>query len=163
MLTDMTRVTVLRPAFRSQDPPCPISNQSLPSCDLDPEVPAPSVLALAQSISLAPHRSPSLAPPDTHRRFNFNLRCVSGEATEGIGRGWGGRLSPETSLLAESGLLRGHLGARIVMRSGRSSTLTLPPPGSGRKPDDRATGQRIAGEGIWRRRAGRPLLGMALT
>ena len=26
---------------------------------------------------------PSVASPDTHRRFNFNLRCVSGEATEG--------------------------------------------------------------------------------
>src|ERR1035438_1323773 len=75
MLTDMTRVTVVRPAFLSQDPPCPISNQSLPSCDSDTEVPAPSILALARSISSAPHRSPSAAPPDTHRRFKFNLIC----------------------------------------------------------------------------------------
>ena len=30
MLTDITRVTVLRPAFLSRDPPCPISNQALP-------------------------------------------------------------------------------------------------------------------------------------
>jgi hypothetical protein len=53
-----------------------------------------------------PHRHPSVASPDTHRRLKLNLRCVSGEATEGIGRGWGGRLSLETSLLAESGLIR---------------------------------------------------------
>ena len=79
---------VLRPAFPSPGSPCPISNQSLPSCDSDPEVPAPSALALAHSIPPAPHRSPSVAPPDTHRRFSFNLRCVSGGATEGIGRGW---------------------------------------------------------------------------
>jgi hypothetical protein len=32
----------------------------------------------------------SVAPPDTHRRFNFNLRCVSGGATEGIRCGAGG-------------------------------------------------------------------------
>ena len=32
---------------------------------------------------------PSVAPPDTHRRFNFNLRCVSGGATEGIRCGAG--------------------------------------------------------------------------
>src|ERR1035438_9127455 len=75
MLTDITRVTVLRPAFLSRGPPCPSSNQSLPSCDSDPEVPAPSVIARAHSISPAPHRIPSLAPPDTHRRFSFNLIC----------------------------------------------------------------------------------------
>ena len=85
----MTRVTVLRPSFPSRDLPCPISNQSLPSCDSDPEVPAPSVLALAHPISPTPHRSPSVAPPDTHRRFNFNLRCVSGGATEGLRCGAG--------------------------------------------------------------------------
>ena len=89
MLTDMTRVTVLRPSFPSRDLPCPISNQSLPSCDSDPEVPAPSALALAQSISPAPHRIPSVAPPDTHRRLKLNLRCVSGGATEGLRCGAG--------------------------------------------------------------------------
>ena len=31
----------------------------------------------------------SVAPPDTHRRFNFNLRCVSGGATEGLRCGAG--------------------------------------------------------------------------
>ena len=102
----MTRVTVLRPAFLSRDPPCPISNQSLPSCDSDPEVPAPSALALAHSISPAPHRIPSLAPPDTHRRFSFNLRCVSGGDREGIGRGWGGLVSQKTCLLASTELIR---------------------------------------------------------
>ena len=106
MLTGMTRVTVLRPAFLSRDPPCPISNQSLPSCDSDPEVPAPSALALAHSISPAPHRIPSVAPPDTHRRFSFNLRCVSGGATEGIGRGWGGLVSQKTCLPASTELIR---------------------------------------------------------
>ena len=106
MLTNMTRVTLLRPAFLSRDPPCPISNQSLPSCDSDPEVPAPSVLALAHSIPPAPHCSPSPAPPDTHRRTSDNLsevrRCVSGGITErqrsdGLGgpewrRHWGLRI-----------------------------------------------------------------------
>jgi len=57
-------------------------------------------------VPLRPLRSLTVTPPDTHRRFNFNLRCVSGEATEGLGRGWGGRLSPETSLFAETGLIR---------------------------------------------------------
>jgi hypothetical protein len=33
---------------------------------------------------------PSIAPPDTHRRFNFNLRCVSGGAMERLWRGDGG-------------------------------------------------------------------------
>src|ERR1022692_483811 len=33
----------------------------------------------------------SLAPPDTHRRFNFNLRCVSGGAREWIWCGADGR------------------------------------------------------------------------
>ena len=106
MLTNMTRVTVLRPAFLSRDPPCPISNQSLPSRDSDPEVPAPSALALAHSISPAPHCSPSPAAPDTHRRFSFNLRCVSGGAREGIGRGRGGLVSQKTCLLASSELIR---------------------------------------------------------
>ena len=101
MLTNMTRFTVL-----SRDPPGPISNQSLPSCDSDPEVHAPSVLALAHPISPTPHRSPSVAPPDTHRRFNFNLRCVSGGATERIGRDWGGLVSQETCLLASTELIR---------------------------------------------------------
>ena len=31
-----------------------------------------------------PLPSPSLAPPDTHRRLKLNLRCVLGEATERI-------------------------------------------------------------------------------
>jgi hypothetical protein len=30
---------------------------------------------------------------------------------EGMRRGWGGRLSPETSFLAESGLIRRYLAA----------------------------------------------------
>jgi hypothetical protein len=68
----------------------------------------PASTALPQRTS---HRHPSVASPDTHRRFNFNLRCVSGEATERLGRAWGGRLSPETSLFAESGLIRDHLAA----------------------------------------------------
>ena len=106
MLTDMTRVIVLRPAFPSRGSPCPISNQSLPSCDSYPEVPAPAALALAHSISPAPHRIPSVAPPDTHRRFSFNLRCVSGGATEGIGRGWGGLANQGTCLLASTELIR---------------------------------------------------------
>jgi hypothetical protein len=53
------------------------------------EVPAPSALAIPHSISPAPHRILSVAPPDTHRRFSFNLRCVSGGATERIARGLG--------------------------------------------------------------------------
>ena len=87
----------LRPAFLSRDPPCPVSNQTLPSCDLDPEVPRPSVLALAHSIQPVPHRIPSVAPPETHRRFSFNLRCVSGGVTERIGRGasWSVQKPPE--------------------------------------------------------------------
>jgi hypothetical protein len=36
-----------------------------------------------------PLRYLSVAPPDTHRRFNFNLRCVSGGATEGLRRDYG--------------------------------------------------------------------------
>ena len=106
MLTNMTRITVLRPAFLSRDPPCPISNQSLPSCESDAEVTAPAALALAHSISPAPHRIPSVAPPDTHRRFSFNLRCVSGGATERIGRGWGELVSQRTCLLASTELIR---------------------------------------------------------
>ena len=85
----MTGVTVLRPAFPSRGSPCPISNQSLPSCESDAEVPAPAALALAHSISLGPHRSPSVAPPDTHRRLKLNLRCVSGGATEELRCGVG--------------------------------------------------------------------------
>jgi hypothetical protein len=37
-----------------------------------------------------PLRSLSVAPPDTHRRFSFNLRCVSGGATERLRCGTGG-------------------------------------------------------------------------
>src|ERR1035441_4431454 len=47
-------------------------------------------MALAHSISPAPHRSPSVAPPDTHRRLKLNLRCVSGGAREGTRCGAGG-------------------------------------------------------------------------
>ena len=90
----MTRITVLRPALLSRDPPCPISNQSLPSCEPDTEVPAPSVLALAHPISPTPHCSPSVAPPDTHRSTSnpglVVLRCVSGAAGEGLQCGAGG-------------------------------------------------------------------------
>ena len=110
MLTDMARVIVLRPAFPSRGSPCPISNQSLPSCDSSPDVPAPSVLALAHSIPPAPHCSPSPAPPDTHRRTSDNLsevrRCVSGGATDGIGRRWDGLVSQKTCLLASTELTR---------------------------------------------------------
>src|ERR1022692_365105 len=114
MLTDMTRVTILRPAFLSQDPSCPISNQSLSPCDSDPEVPAPYVLAIAHSISPAPHHILSLAPPDTHRRLKLNLRCVSGGATEGIGRGWRGLVSQKTCLLASTELIRPRFAGRKV-------------------------------------------------
>ena len=110
MLTDMTRVIVLRPAFPSRGSPCPISNQSLPSCDSYPEVPAPSALALAHSIPPAPHCSPSPAAPDTHRSTSNPglevLRCVSGGVTDGIGRGWGGLVSQKTCLLASTELIR---------------------------------------------------------
>ena len=120
MLIDMTRVTVLRPALLSRDPPCPMSNQSLPSYEPDPEIPAPSVLALAHTISPAPHRSPSVAPPDTHRRLKLNLRCVSGGATERIGRGWGGLVSQKTCLLASTELIRPRF-------AGGKVRLCLPP------------------------------------
>jgi len=140
----MTRVTVLRPAFLSRDPPCPISNQSLPcihsasplwrsagrrpgagppslvragsatgappkracrihtlpSCDSDPQVHAPSALAPAPSIPPARHRILSVAPPDTHRSTTNSLlevlRCVSGGVRAGLGRGRGGLVSQKT-------------------------------------------------------------------
>ena len=118
MLTGMTRVIVLRPAFPSRGSPCPISNQSLPSCDSYPEVPAPSALALAHSILPAPHGSPSPAPPDTHRRTSDRLsevrRCVSGGATDGIGRDWGGLVSQKTCLLASTELIRSRFAGGKV-------------------------------------------------
>ena len=126
MLTDLTRVTVLRPAFLSRDPPCLISNQSLPSCDSDPKVPAPSVLALAQYISPAPDRIPSLAPPDPHRRFSFNLRCASGGAKEGISRGRGGLVSQKTCLPASAELIRpGFTRGKVRLRFAPEVTTPL--------------------------------------
>jgi hypothetical protein len=58
----------------------------------------------------------SVTPPDTHRRFIFNLRCVSGGDTERIGSGRGGRVSPETSLFAETGLIRPGLAVAARTR-----------------------------------------------
>ena len=137
MLTDMTRVIVLRPAFPSRGSPCPISNQSLPSCDSYPEVPAPSVLALAHPISPTPHRILSAAPPDTHRRLKLNLRCVSGGATEGIRCGVGeiGCASASTDGAGTSGSEShegsdwfeiGHGGSRLRNAGRRTVTLVMP-------------------------------------
>ena len=125
MLTDMTRVTVLRPALPSRRPPCPSSNPSLPSCGSDAEVPAPSALALAHSISPAPRRIPSPAAPDAHRRTSAKLaevrRCGSGGATEGIGRGWGALGNPKSCLLASTELTpysrKLHSAGRIAARA----------------------------------------------
>jgi hypothetical protein len=113
-LTDMARATSLRPAFLSPYAPCPISNQSLLSYDSDPEVPAPSGLALTHFISPAPHYNPSIAPPDAHRRLKLNLRCGSGEVLERIARGWGGLVSQKTCLLASAEPIRPRFaGGRV--------------------------------------------------
>ena len=47
-------------------------------------------------------------------QFNLGLEVLRrdyGEATARIGRGWGGRLSAETSLFTETGLIRPGLAA----------------------------------------------------
>ena len=83
-----------------------------------------------------PLPSPSVAPPDTHRRFNFNLRCVSGGAREGI---WCGAGRIEFSIASAYGALTyvsgshegsdwfeiGHGGSRLGNAGRRSVTLVV--------------------------------------
>ena len=53
---------------------------------------------------------------------------------EGMGRGWGGRLSPETRLLAESGLIMAAAGIVLACRRKHSA---IPPPRQGTRPETR--------------------------
>jgi hypothetical protein len=73
-----------------------------------------------------PHRSPSLAPPDTHRRLKLNLRCVSGGATERIGRGLGrtgqSKVNGSDGIEREGALM--HKG--VVPCCPRITTVVLP-------------------------------------
>ena len=127
----MTGVIVLRPAFPGRGSPCPISNQSLPSCDSYPEVPAPSVLALAHSIPPAPHCSPSPAAPDTHRSTSNPglevLRRDYGEAPArtGTGSGAAGWTGLPQSVGAQTSRPRLPLGGRWK-RGGRPNSTLRP-------------------------------------
>ena len=83
-----------------------------------------------------PLPSPSVAPPDTHRRFNFNLRCVSGGAREGI---WCGAGGIEFSIASDYGAVTyvseshggsdwfeiGHGGSRLRNADRRTVTLLM--------------------------------------
>ena len=125
-LTNMARVTALRPAFLCPHAPCPISNQSLPSCGSDSELPAPSLLVLTQPVSPAPLHTLSSTSPDPHRRFNFNLRCASGGVLEGIWRGWGGLVSQKTCLRASAELIRpGFTRGKVRLRFAPEVTTPL--------------------------------------
>ena len=78
----------------------------------------------------------SVAPPDTHRRFSFNLRCVSGGATEGIRCGVGeiGCASASTDGAGTSGSEShegsdwfeiGHGRSRLGKEGRRTVTLVM--------------------------------------
>ena len=82
--------------------------------------------------SAYPLRSLSVAPPDTHCRFNFNLRCVSGGATEGLRCGAGeiecagndgAGISGSGSHEGSDWFDIGHGGSRL--RSAGQRTITL--------------------------------------
>ena len=70
--------------------------QSLPSWTSDAQIPMSAGICALYPASTAPYPLciPSVCPPYTHRRFNFDLRCVSGEDTASIGRGSGGLVNP---------------------------------------------------------------------
>jgi hypothetical protein len=125
-LTNMAKAAAPRPAFLNSCAPCPISNQSLPSCGSDSELPAPSLLVLTQPVSPAPLHTLSSTSPDPHRRLKLNLRCGSGEVLERIARGWGGLVSQKTCLLASAELIRpGFTRGKVSLRFAPEVTTPL--------------------------------------